>query len=61
MTADTVLLKHEAFRRQNENALRKEARYDLARRGIISTETAIREWKAEREKAAQSKPEDATS
>lgn len=51
--ADDVLLKHEAVKRQNENAIRKEARYDMARRGIIPTETAIRAWRAEREKAAK--------
>lgn len=51
--ADDVLLKHEAVKRQNENAIRKEARYDMARRGIIPTETAIRAWRAEREKVAK--------
>lgn len=54
VTADNVLLKHEAVRRQNENIIRKEAQYDMARRGIIPTETAIRAWKAEREKALNS-------
>ena len=52
--ADDVLLKHEAAKRQNENAIRKEAQYDMARRGIIPTETAIRTWRAEREKALNS-------
>jgi len=56
VTADNVLLKHEANKRLLENALRKEARVDLARRGIVSTETAIRQWKEERRKAMESTP-----
>lgn len=58
VTADNVLLKHEADRRLSENALRKEARIDLARRGVVSTETAIREWKEERKRAMESTLED---
>ena len=51
---DDVLLKHGAAKRQNENAIRNEARYDMARRRIIPTETAIRAWRAEREKVLNS-------
>jgi len=59
VTADNVLLKHEARRRAEISALRKEARIDFARRGIIPTETAFREWQAEREKAEESSAENA--
>jgi hypothetical protein len=50
VTADDALLKYEARHRSEINALRKEARIDLARRGIVPTETALRRWQAEREK-----------
>jgi len=49
ITADTVLLQHEAKRRAETGALRKQARIELGRRGIIPTETALREWQEERE------------
>jgi hypothetical protein len=39
---------HEREVRATESALRKEARIDLARRGLIGTETEIAKWKAER-------------
>ena len=54
VTADSVLLKHEARQRAEIAALRKEARMDFARRGIIPTETAFREWQAERENVKES-------
>jgi len=50
VTADTVLLQHEAKRRAEAGALRKEARIELGRRGIIPTETALREWQEEKER-----------
>ncbi|KAJ6599250.1 hypothetical protein DFH09DRAFT_29876 [Mycena vulgaris] len=43
--AETALQEYEAVRRWEENTIRKEARLDLARRGIIPTETAIRKWR----------------
>ncbi|KAG2077606.1 hypothetical protein BDR04DRAFT_981583, partial [Suillus decipiens] len=46
--ADNALLAHEAERRQSEHAVRREARIDLARRGLIGTETEIAKWRAER-------------
>lgn len=46
--ADSALLTHEAARRQSEHAIRREARIDLARRGLIGTETEIAKWRAER-------------
>jgi len=49
VTADNVLLKHEARQRLEIGAIRKEARIDLARRGIIPTETALRKWQEEHE------------
>ncbi|KAF7973225.1 hypothetical protein HWV62_32686 [Athelia sp. TMB] len=50
VTADTVLLQHEAKRRAEAGASRKEARIELGRRGIIPTETALREWQEEKER-----------
>jgi hypothetical protein len=46
--ADNALLTHEAERRQSEHAIRREARMDLARRGLIATETEIAKWRVER-------------
>ncbi|OAX42886.1 hypothetical protein K503DRAFT_732640 [Rhizopogon vinicolor AM-OR11-026] len=46
--ADSALLTHEAERRRSEHAIRREARIDLARRGLIGTETEIAKWRAER-------------
>ena len=37
---------HEAVRRREENIIRREARLDLARRGLIGTETEIAKWRA---------------
>ncbi|KAF7433216.1 hypothetical protein PC9H_005166 [Pleurotus ostreatus] len=51
--AERALLTHEADRRREENALRRQARYDLARRGLIGTETEIAKWRAERDAALQ--------
>jgi len=61
VTADNVLLKHEARRRAEIAALRKEARMDFARRGIMPTETAFREWEAERENGRESTADSAPS
>ncbi|KLO12854.1 hypothetical protein SCHPADRAFT_398981 [Schizopora paradoxa] len=47
--ADTALLSHERNQRISETALRREARLDLARRGIVGTESEIAKWKEERE------------
>jgi hypothetical protein len=44
--AERALQEYEAVRRWEENVIRKEARLDLARQGIIPTETAIRKWRA---------------
>lgn len=39
---------HENIRRREENQLRREARLELARKGLIGTETEIANWKAAR-------------
>ncbi|TEB35494.1 hypothetical protein FA13DRAFT_1728304 [Coprinellus micaceus] len=46
--AETALLEHENQRRREENVIRRAARIDLARQGLIGTETEIARWKAER-------------
>lgn len=48
--AENALMAHEAERRYEENIIRKEARFDLARRGVVATETEIAKWKASRPK-----------
>ncbi|KAF8665808.1 hypothetical protein AX16_000251 [Volvariella volvacea WC 439] len=48
--AENALLAHEAQRRREENYIRREARLDLARQGLIGTETEIAKWRAERER-----------
>ncbi|KAG5648670.1 hypothetical protein DXG03_000016 [Asterophora parasitica] len=54
--AENALQAHEAQQRYHENVIRKEARYDLARRGIVPTETEIAKWKRERAETASSEP-----
>ncbi|RDX53120.1 hypothetical protein OH76DRAFT_70520 [Lentinus brumalis] len=49
--AETALQQHELEQRLRENSIRREARIDLARRGLVATETEIAKWKAERERA----------
>lgn len=50
MGAETALLAHQAQVRAKESKIRKEARIDLARRGLVPTETEIAKWKAEKER-----------
>jgi hypothetical protein len=45
--ADSALLSHENQQRLTENDLRREARIDLARRGLVPTESQIMKWKDE--------------
>lgn len=45
--ADNALLSHEAGQRIEETAIRRRARMELAKRGIVGTETEIARWKAE--------------
>ncbi|KAH9077419.1 hypothetical protein EDB83DRAFT_2217892, partial [Lactarius deliciosus] len=49
--ADTALLSHEHQQRLAENDLRREACIDLARRGLIATESRIMEWKDEHKRS----------
>ncbi len=44
--ADNHLLRYESHQRIEENDIRRQARNELAREGIIATETEIRKWKA---------------
>jgi hypothetical protein len=48
--AESALQQHETVRRREENVIRREARLDLARRGLVATETEIANWKAEKER-----------
>ncbi|EJD01029.1 uncharacterized protein FOMMEDRAFT_110524 [Fomitiporia mediterranea MF3/22] len=47
---ESRLLAHERQVRHTETKLRREARLDLARRGLVGTETEIAKWKEERAK-----------
>jgi hypothetical protein len=49
-SADTALLSHENRQRLTENELRREARIDLARRGLVATESQITKWRDEHKK-----------
>ncbi|RDB23156.1 hypothetical protein Hypma_009546 [Hypsizygus marmoreus] len=51
--AENALMAHEVRQRYEENLLRREARFDLARQGIIATETEIAKWKANRLKSLE--------
>ncbi|KAG6890914.1 hypothetical protein C0995_000871 [Termitomyces sp. Mi166 len=53
-SAENALQAHEAEQRYVENDMRKQARYDLARRGIVATETEIAKWKKENLKNIES-------
>ncbi|KAK2466340.1 hypothetical protein APHAL10511_001982 [Amanita phalloides] len=46
--AEGALLAHEAMKRKEENIIRRDARMDLARRGLVGTETEIAKWRAAR-------------
>ncbi|KAI0676852.1 hypothetical protein C8Q78DRAFT_1073622 [Trametes maxima] len=46
--AENALQSHELERRLAENKVRREARIDLARRGMVATETEIEKWKVAR-------------
>ncbi|KAI0254322.1 hypothetical protein BJV78DRAFT_1186955 [Lactifluus subvellereus] len=49
-SADTALLSHENRQRLTENELRREARIDLARRGLVATESQIMKWRDEHQR-----------
>ncbi|PSR73618.1 hypothetical protein PHLCEN_2v10537 [Hermanssonia centrifuga] len=46
--AERALQSLEINQRQTESVIRKEARIELSRRGIVPTETAIAQWKEAR-------------
>jgi len=45
LSADNALLKFETHQRIEEAAVRKEARMELAKRGLVPTETEIARWR----------------
>jgi hypothetical protein len=45
LSADHALLKFETRQRIEEGAVRKEARMELAKRGLVPTETEIAKWR----------------
>ncbi|KAJ8086415.1 hypothetical protein PM082_005238 [Marasmius tenuissimus] len=47
--AERALIAHETQRRLEENDIRRQARLELAQRGIIPTETEITKWRIQRE------------
>jgi hypothetical protein len=51
--AESALMSYEREMRVTETALRKEARIDLARRGLVGTESEIAKWKAERQSSLE--------
>ncbi|KAI0771855.1 hypothetical protein BD413DRAFT_46797 [Trametes elegans] len=55
--AEEALQAHELEQRLRENAIRKEARIALSRRGILPTETEIAKWKAEQASLANAEDE----
>ncbi|KAI0370287.1 hypothetical protein BV20DRAFT_966957 [Pilatotrama ljubarskyi] len=55
--AENALQSHEHEQRVRENTIRREARLDLARRGLVATETEIAKWKAEHLVRAQAEAE----
>ncbi|KAI5120501.1 hypothetical protein M0805_000086 [Coniferiporia weirii] len=55
--ADSALLAHEHGQRVTETRVRKEARIDLAKRGLVATETEIAKWKEERAARLQAERE----
>lgn len=46
--AESALMAHEAKQRQVDSRIRREARIDLAKRGLVGTETEIAKWVEER-------------
>ncbi|KAH6915259.1 hypothetical protein BKA70DRAFT_1258479 [Coprinopsis sp. MPI-PUGE-AT-0042] len=59
--AEAALLEHENVRRREENLIRRSARLDLARQGLIGTESEIAKWREAREQALASKPSESSS
>ncbi|KAI1792924.1 hypothetical protein LXA43DRAFT_943277 [Ganoderma leucocontextum] len=57
--AENALQAHEHGERLRENSIRREARFALARRGLVPTETEIAKWKEERAHAREAAAADA--
>ena len=53
--AEKYLLRFESQQRESENDMRRQARNDLARQGIIATETEIKKWKTQRDDREKAK------
>ena len=51
--AESALLAHEAEQRRVDSRLRRDARIDLAKRGLVGTETEIAKWIEERKAQSQ--------
>lgn len=47
--AEKYLLRYEHQQREGENELRRLARNELAKKGVIASETEIRKWRLERD------------
>lgn len=58
-SAEYALQRHEILRRHEETMIRREARYDLARRGLVGTETEIAKWRVARERESADADPDA--
>jgi hypothetical protein len=54
--AESALQRYENVRRREGNVIRREARIDLARRGLIATETEIANWQAEKKRQQSTTP-----
>lgn len=50
LSADRALLHFETRQRIEEAAVRKEARIELTKRGLVPTETGIAKWREDNEK-----------
>lgn len=56
ISAERALMAYETTKRREENIIRREARLDLARQGLVGTETEIAKWRASRSSDNLSSP-----
>ncbi|KAG0146861.1 hypothetical protein CROQUDRAFT_92170 [Cronartium quercuum f. sp. fusiforme G11] len=59
--ADHYLLRHERIVRKTDDLMRRQAREDLGRRGIIATESELTKWKKEQLDSLRTSPPSSTS